>query len=75
MTPPTATTHPWYLRLSVDVDPAGNPIGRHVTLFENAKEVGTITLAFPDPFDSVNDAWADLLTDYTNYIGEQPTLF
>lgn len=75
MTYPTATTHPWTLRLSVDVDPAGNPIGRHITLFEGGVEKSTIEVQFPDPFDSLSDAWADLVTNYVNFMGLQPTLF
>lgn len=70
-----AGTFPWFIRLSVDVDPAGNPIGRHITLYQDGKDSGTIGLSFPHPFDSVADAFADLVTDYTDYIGTQPTLF
>jgi hypothetical protein len=72
---PAAQTHPWFLRLQVDVDPAGNPIGRSVVHFEGGREVATIHLSFPDPFDSISDAFADLLTTYVDFIGEQPTLF
>lgn len=79
MTPPTnnpaGTTHPYVLRLSVDVDPAGNPIHRHVTLFENGQDKGTVFLRPAEPFDSLVDAWSDLVADYTDYLGSQPTLF
>lgn len=72
---PAATTHPWIVRLFVDVDPAGNPISRGGVLFEGGTEKATLWFGHPDPFDSLSDAWADLITAYADHIGTQPTLW
>jgi len=74
-THPASLTHPWTIRLFVDLDPAGNPIGKGAVLFERGAEHSTLWFAVPEPFDSVADAMADLVTDHANYLGEQPTLF
>ena len=70
-----AGTHPYWIRLCVDVDPAGNPIGRCAVLFENGRETATLWFTAPDPFDSLSDAWADLMTQYVDHLGTQLPLF
>lgn len=74
-THPTADVHPWTIRLFVDVDPAGNPIGKGGVLFEQGQERATLWFEPPGPFDSLADAFADLTVAYVDYIGLQQTLF
>jgi len=71
---PTAQTYPYTIRLFVDVDPAGNPVGTGCVLFEGGKETSTIWFTPPGPFDSLADAWTDLVCDYVDELGTQPTL-
>lgn len=66
---------PYFIRLSVDVDPNGNPVGRHATLFREGQDRGCLFFTTPDPFDSVWEAFSDLLTDYSNHYGQQAPLF
>lgn len=72
---PTAKTYPYVTRLFLDVEPSGNPIARGAVLYRRGTEQGTLWFEAPEPFDSLADAWADLLTDFLNYIGEQGVLF
>lgn len=74
-THPAADGHPYVARLFVDLDPAGNPIGRGVVVFRRGVEDGTLWFEVPDPFDTIGDAFADLLTEYVDTIGTQQTLF
>lgn len=57
------------------MDPAGNPISLGAVHYEAGQERATLWFETPDPFDSVNDAWSDLLTSYSNFVGAQETLF
>lgn len=71
----SSDTHPYFIRLAVDLDPNGNPIGGHATLYQGGKDEGALFILFPDPFDSAADAWAEVLTTYSDLIGQQLELF
>lgn len=67
-------THPYFTRLFLDVDPAGNPIGRGAIAYERDGEKATLWFHVPAPFDNLNEAWADLVVEFTDTIGEQQEL-
>jgi len=57
-------THPHFTRLFLDLDPAGNPIGRGAVAFENGKETATLWFRVPGPFDHIREVWWDLVDDW-----------
>jgi hypothetical protein len=68
-------THPFFTRLFLDLDPAGNPIGRGAIAYENGTETATLWFTVPGPFDSILDAWSELVTEWAESVGEQLELF
>jgi len=68
-------THPYWLRLAVDIDPTGHPLGFHCTLFQDGKDAGTMFLAFPGPFDTLEEACQALVMSYGLLVGRQLDLF
>ena len=79
MKPPTTYPHaptvPYFLRLSVDIDPSCHPLGFHATVYREGREDGVTVLGFPGPFDTAASAWSELLTTVDSYHGEQGVLW
>lgn len=74
MNDPSAV-YPYTIRLSVDVDPSGHPIGMSAVQYVRGAEEATLWVAFPGPFDSLAEAFGELAGDYRHYLGRQLTLF
>lgn len=72
---PTAGTYPYFVRLAVDLDPAGNPIGCSLAEHRDGQTEAPIIFFAPEPFCDVREAFSDLLTEYVDCIGVQLPLF
>lgn len=72
---PAGQTHPHFTRLFLDLDPAGNLIGRGAVAYEDGTEQATLWFHVPAPFDSLLEVWADVLGEYERFVGYQETLF
>lgn len=70
-----ARTHPYTVRLTVDVDPAGNPIGWSVTQRRADDTPMAISTGTPGPFDTPTEAFEEALRTFTGVVGVLHTLF
>lgn len=68
-------THPYFVRLAVDLDPAGNPIGASVTQHHHSSGTTAIEHYTPGPFDSPSDVWVELQCRYLSLVGVQHRLW
>ena len=73
-THPTSEIHPYTIRLFVDVDPAGNPIGKGAMEYRRGQENATLWFAVPDPFDNLQECVDALIGEYHMLLGTQPRL-
>lgn len=68
-------THPYFVRLFVDVDPAGNPIGTGGIHMARGEQLGTLWFETPPPFDTLPEVWQDAVRSYCALMGSQLELF
>jgi hypothetical protein len=69
------TANDRFLRLSVDIDVAGNPLGFHATAYREGREEGVVILGFPGPFDSQMGAFVLLQQHVEAHVGTQGLLW
>lgn len=72
---PASQVHPFTIRLFVDVDPAGNPVGFGAVQYVRGKEMATILFGTPGPFDTLSEAMTYLADQHAALIGTMRTLF
>lgn len=68
------TPRHWY-RLSIDLDPAGNPVGASYESHVEETTTGIHVLPMPEPFDSPYDALTQVLQAVHERHGIQLTLW
>lgn len=69
-----ADTHPW-LRLCVDLDRAGNPIGASIEQRDDREPLSLLVLPLPEPFATPVEVFLEVLGEAHDRYGVQLSLF